>query len=110
MQAQFALPEFAFAAKTVWELAHKRSGVRIFAEGEILPLIDPFLLQKKTRPFPKRQGACFCYLNLFLVLLGILLLIVLPGGCIRLLYPLYQPFLIDIAVSEIYNLKTVSFV
>jgi hypothetical protein len=26
---------FAFAAKAVWELAHKRLGVRIFAKGEI---------------------------------------------------------------------------
>ena len=47
------------------ELALQAQGVGIFAAGEILPLIDPFLLQK-TRPFSERQGACFLLFKSFL--------------------------------------------
>ena len=52
------LLEFAFAAKTVWELAHKRSGVRIFVEDEILPRLKAlfFFREEQAPPLPVIQG------------------------------------------------------
>ena len=92
------------------ELALQAQGVGIFAQrAKFSHLLIRFFF-KKHAPFQSDKERVFCYLNLFLVLQAILFLIVPICGCIRLLYPLYQSFLVDIAVSEIHNLKTVSFV
>ena len=114
MQTQFALPEFAFCeqgdgSELACKFTHKSREQKYSPQAKFSHLLIRFFF-KKHAPFQSDKERVFCYLNLFLVLQAILLLIVPICGCIRLLYPLYQSFLVDIAVSEIHNLKTVSFV